>query len=312
MGADRVTNGPVNAAGTNPDDSQAILLDRANNILEYSGAAQTRIVSRGTLATIENTAPITAVTTAQTLLSYAIAAGMLASNNRRIRVKGRILYNTTSTNVATITIALLLGTTTIVSIATTATNTAASVNLPVDFEFDFYVVNPGVYAAILGYGALSAELGSVNTTAVSKFVDGNQSNENNITIGTNPAVGDTINVMGTTVTFIVHGGTPAGNQVALGTTATLTATALYTFLAASADANIAKATWTNPSNGVVLGISNTAGAVPWVYTSVPAKIAFSIPIINVTAAQTLSLQMTTGVAAIPSATVMDCQIEITA
>ena len=206
----------------------------------------------------------------------------------------------------------MIGTTTISSIATAATNTAASVNLPVDFEFEFYVVNPGPYAVIVCYGNLSAELGSADTTAITKFADTNQTNENNITIGTNPAVGDTINVMGTTVTFIVNGGTPVGNQVALGSTAAATATALYTFLAASTDVNIVKATWTNPSSAVVLGISNTAGAVPWVYTSVPAKITFSLPIINLTAAQTLKLQMTTGVAAIPSATVMDCQIEITA
>ncbi len=94
-----------------------------------------------------------------------------------------------------------------------------------------------------------------------------------ITIGTNPANNDTVTINGTVVTFVTSGA--SGNQVNLGGTAALTATALYTFLNGSADTQISKLTWTNPSSGVVHGVDKTAGAAGNSYTlatSVPAKI----------------------------------------
>ena len=75
--------------------------------------------------------------------------------------------------------------------------------------------------------------------AIADYLDTNVFTQNTITVGTNPTTGATITINGTLVTFIVNGGTPVGNQVALGTTAAATATALYTFLAASTDANAA-------------------------------------------------------------------------
>lgn len=64
-----------------------------------------------------------------------------------------------------------------------------------------------------------------------------------ITFAAQPSVGDTVNINGTSVAFIANGGTPSGNQVALGTTLAATLTALATFLNASADANISQATY---------------------------------------------------------------------
>lgn len=74
-----------------------------------------------------------------------------------------------------------------------------------------------------------------------------------ITVSTNPSYGvrasgtieltgqpdpsDTVTIKGTTVTFV--SGTPTGNQVQIGGSAALTSAALQTFLAASADANLA-------------------------------------------------------------------------
>lgn len=56
-----------------------------------------------------------------------------------------------------------------------------------------------------------------------------------------PANGNTVVIQGTTVTFV--SGTPSGNQVQIAGTAALTAAALQTFLAASADANLALMTY---------------------------------------------------------------------
>jgi hypothetical protein len=71
-----------------------------------------------------------------------------------------------------------------------------------------------------------------------------------ITIGTNPANGVTLTINGTVVTFVSSGA--SGNQVNIGASAAATATALYTVLSGSSDANIVKSTYTNPSSGIVV------------------------------------------------------------
>lgn len=62
-----------------------------------------------------------------------------------------------------------------------------------------------------------------------------------ITLSGQPSNGDTVTIKGTVVTFVT--GTPSGNQVQIAGTALLTAAALQTFLAASADANLAANTY---------------------------------------------------------------------
>jgi hypothetical protein len=58
-----------------------------------------------------------------------------------------------------------------------------------------------------------------------------------------PGIGSTITLNGSVVSFIVHGGSPSGNQVALGTDLPSTLANLLTFLNASADTQIAKCTY---------------------------------------------------------------------
>lgn len=298
-----VTEGPFNASGNTPQAApQGFLLDKQNNLLTTVGLSGTESLPAQRLFTVGPQAAITTVTTAQNLWSQALNSYLLNRTNRTLRIKGRVFYSTTSSNTATITLALTIGTVTLCSIATTATNTAASSNLPIDFEFVVTVVySNGTTSALISYGSVSAELGTSVATAIAKFLDSNIGAVNTITVGTNPSAGATITINGTLITFIAHGGTPVGNQVALGTSATLTATALYTFLNASADANIVKATYANPSNGVVTATSAVAGYTPWGTTSVTADITFSTPTYNLEQAVTLNLAMSTGVAAIPSA-----------
>jgi len=298
-----ITSGPANASGQAPQGMpNALMLDSKNNLLTSVGTAGTESLPSQRLFTTGPQTAITAITTVQTLWSQALNSYLLNRTNRTLRIRGRMVYSTTSGNVATITLALTLGGVTLCSIATTATNTAASVNLPVDFEFELTVVSTqGTVGVIAASGVVKAELGTAVTTAIAEFLDGNCVSLNTITIGTNPTAGDTITVNGTLVTFIVHGGTAVGNQVVLGTTATLTATALYTFLNASTDVNIVKATYANPSNGVVTQTSAVAGFTPWVSTSVPAKITYTTPTVNLEQAVTLAVTMTAGIAAIPSA-----------
>jgi len=63
----------------------------------------------------------------------------------------------------------------------------------------------------------------------------------NITLTGNPAAADTVTVNGTVVTFVAAN--PVGNQVLIGATSAITAANLQAFLAASANANIAAASY---------------------------------------------------------------------
>jgi hypothetical protein len=307
----QINQGPPSATGyvTSPD---ALFLDRQNAIVGCSGDSNDYQAFRTTFSMTFAQLALTAITTAQTLFSKVIPAGMLNMAGRTIAVKGTLLYSTTSANVATITIALKLGSVTLCTITTAATNTTASVNLPVNFEFDFTVSATGAVGVIQSHGWVGANIGTAAAAAIAEYLDTNVDGALTVTIGTNPAVADTITINGTLVTFIVNGGTPVGNQVALGTTATATATALYTFLAASADANIVKSTWTNPSAGVVLGTAKAANFVPAATTSVTAKITLSNTAVNLLAQNTLAVTIAASGSGLPSAQVQIGSIEVVA
>lgn len=306
-----ISNGPSAPTDANPAAApNGLSFDQENNILAFVGKAGTENVAQMRLAASGSQPPLSAITTAQTLVSYALNAGLLNRKGRKLMVRGKLVYNTTSANVATITIALTLGGVTLCTITTAATNTAASTNLPVSFEFLLKVTSTGVAAAIFTHGEVKADIGTAASTAIAHFLDSNVTS-NTITVGTNPTAGATITINGTLITFIANGGTPAGNQVALGTTAAATATALYTFLAASTDPNIAQATYTNPSSGVVLAVTLTPNSQPNGSTSVPADITFSVPTVNLTAAQTLAVTIAGG-AAIPSAQLLTNRVDLLA
>ena len=303
-----ITNGPANATGQIQQATpNGLVLDKLNNLLGSVGVAGTQATAQTRLLNLQQQTPLTAITAAQTLFSFASNSWLMNLIGRTLRIKGKLTYSTTSTNVATLTIALLAGTTTLATITTAATATAAATNLPAEFEFDVKVVATGTGGALQTTGKVLANIGAAGAAAA-VYLDTNVG-ANTITIGTNPAVGDTITVNGVLITFIANGGTPVGNQVALGTTATATATALYTFLAASTNAAIATATYTNPSAGVVLATTNTNGATPYASTSVPAKITFSTPSVNLQSAITFAVTLAAS-AAVPSAQLLSASIDV--
>ncbi|MGO8792929.1 MAG: hypothetical protein ACLQVL_36840 [Terriglobia bacterium] len=147
----------------------------------------------------------------------------------------------------------------------TGTATASANNLSVNNLGAFgsacsSTVNPYQSPVMLAAGTASKISVSCQTTGSTKTAL--------LTIGTNPANGVTINLPGvsaaTTITFVTSGAT--GNQVNIGANATATATALYTFLSGSSDSNLVKATYTNPSNGVV-GITPVANNFALYFTT---------------------------------------------
>lgn len=175
MGADRVTYGPPAANGLNIWDQKAITLDQTNGVMYSSGAQNGRkfMAAMGAPLVLPAQTALTAITTAQQLLAFIFAAGALNVTGRKIRVKGRAIYSTTSTNVATISIALVLGGVTLCTITTAATNTAASANLPIEFEFELTVVTLGATATIESHGKVIANIGTVAAAACADYLDTN-------------------------------------------------------------------------------------------------------------------------------------------
>lgn len=173
MGADRVTQGPLNSTGTNPYDQQALLLDARDGTLSISGTSRKIHVMRKCVTTFLTQTALAAITTAQNLLSFAFNSGALNVVNRTIVVRGYVIYSTTVGNVATISIALTLGGVTLCTITTAASNTAASANLPLQFEFELNVVTVGTTATIESHGKVLANLGTVAAGAASDFLDTN-------------------------------------------------------------------------------------------------------------------------------------------
>ncbi len=421
MGVDRITQGQLNNTATDAlDGPGSLVFDAVNGVLDAVNNTQNRKTMQVLLAALGNQVALTTITTAQQLAAIVLQGGVANSTGRHARLKFNATYNTTSANVAALTVALLIGGTptlqitvgtnptagatinangtlvtfiangatpvgnqvalgttttatataiytflnasadvniakstwtnpssgvvlstakvngylpiwgssvlqdftlqyglasgaTVLSIVSAASNTAATTGLQMQGEFDLIIPQsnaPGGASPIVGKGRCGFNLTAATSGVMSWYGDTNIE-ANTITIGTNPAAGGTMNVNGTLVTWIANGGTPVGNQVALGTTATLSATALYTFLNASTDANIAKTTWTNPSNGVVLGTSKTPGWATFFTGSVAADYTVTTPAMDLSLPQVLSLTIA-GSASVAAAQMQNLTLEIVA
>jgi len=100
-------------------------------------------------------------------------------------------------------------------------------------------------------------------------------NVSSITLSSNPINSATITINGTVITFVTSGAT--GNQVNIGASAAATATALYTMLNASSDANLVKSQpYTNPSAGVVVCAYQNTGYWETLSTSDPSAITVAL------------------------------------
>jgi hypothetical protein len=175
MGADRVTYGPPSASGVNSFDQKALVLDQSNGVLYVSGAANNRklMAAMGAPLVLSATPPATAITAPQGLVVFTFGAGALNVTGRKLRVKGCLIYSTTAANVATISLSLVIGGVVLCTITTAATNTAASANLPIQFEFELTVVTLGATATIESHGKVIANIGTAAAAAAAIYLDTN-------------------------------------------------------------------------------------------------------------------------------------------
>jgi hypothetical protein len=115
MGADRIQQGPINSAGTNPYDTQAIVMDSLNADLYVSGQAHITHVLHKSMLVLNAQTALTNITAAQNLLSVTLNAGRLNYTNRTLRVKLFILSTAAATPGGTV--AVTLGGTTLCSVS---------------------------------------------------------------------------------------------------------------------------------------------------------------------------------------------------
>lgn len=181
MGADSVVQGPPTAKGL--FGTEGIVLDQANSNLYVFGSSRIATLLRSALSALGIQTALTAITTAQNLLSYVFGAGALNIVGRTFVVKGSGIYSTTSANVATLTIALTLGGVTLCTITTAATNTAASTNLPFQFEFTCTVAATGASGTFTSTGSVKADIGTAAATAIAEY------------LATNTAVSSAVNLL---------------------------------------------------------------------------------------------------------------------
>lgn len=171
MGADRITSG--SPAGSQFDSPGAIVADQVSGLLGVMTTARVLVTGTARLANIPQQTALTAITTAQNLFTQTLPAGFLNTVGRSIEVKGSLIYSTTSTNVATITIAIKLGAVTLCTITTAATNTAASSNLPINFDFILTTVTTGTNGTINAHGSVTANIGTAAAPVTNTYLDSN-------------------------------------------------------------------------------------------------------------------------------------------
>jgi hypothetical protein len=151
----------------------ALIADQITGLLGVVTTAQGIVTPAVRIANIAPQTALSAITTPQNLFTQVMAAGTLNQVGRTLRVRGTVIYSTTSANVATITIAIKLGAVTLCSITTAATNTAASSNLPIQFEFLLTVVTAGSAGMINAHGSVTANIGTVAAAVATTYLDTN-------------------------------------------------------------------------------------------------------------------------------------------
>jgi hypothetical protein len=151
----------------------ALIADQITGLLGVVTTAQGIVTPAVRIANIAPQTALSAITTPQNLFTQVMAAGTLNQVGRTLRVRGTVIYSTTSANVATITIAIKLGAVILCSITTAATNTAASANLPIQFEFLLTVVTAGSAGMINAHGSVTANIGTVAGAVATTYLDTN-------------------------------------------------------------------------------------------------------------------------------------------
>lgn len=169
----QITKGPSNTTGKN-FSPQSLSLDSQNNILASVGDSGQEQVHQTALKILNAQTALTAITTAQNLINFALNKGVLNRLNRTLLISGSLVYTSPGTTTPTISIAIALGATVLCTITTAAISSTASTNMPIQFAFQLDVASVGAAGTLETHGQVSANI-TANTpaAAISTFLDTN-------------------------------------------------------------------------------------------------------------------------------------------
>lgn len=171
MSFELITSGPSNSSGQNPQATpNGLAFDKQNNLLATVGIAGLEQLCEAIIQSLQEQTALTAITAAQNLISLNLNSYLLNRTNRNVRIRGRGIYTSPGTTTPTITLAVVLGSTSLVSITTAGISSTASTNMPFAFDFNLSVATPGGSAAqIEAHGEVKANI-SANTPAAAAAV----------------------------------------------------------------------------------------------------------------------------------------------
>src|SRR5271166_1526699 len=159
----KTTFGPP-APGTTDTNKGALIADVQEGVVEMVDTSGNTHGIETTLLLLQAQTALTAITTAQNLFTLALLAGALNKSNRTLRIRGMVIF--ASSGSVAITIALKLGTVTLITIPTAAISASAS-NAQLYFDFLVSVATTGSSGTLEAHGTVSAQLGATNTAVIS-------------------------------------------------------------------------------------------------------------------------------------------------
>jgi hypothetical protein len=174
MGADRIQSGGLTAGQDAIDSPGSLIVDSLNGTLGIVTNTHQISIAQVISALFGPQTALTAITTAQNLLTKAFAAGELNVAGRTLQISGKGIYSSAGGSTPTISIALTLGGVTLATLTSSAINTAANTNLQFNFTFNVSVVSVGTSGTLVTTGVLNINL-SANTpgAALTQFADQN-------------------------------------------------------------------------------------------------------------------------------------------
>ena len=167
-----ITKGPLNATGVNGAAApNGFSFDQQNNVVSTVGSAAQESALQTALTVINAQTALTAITTAQNLISKALNAGFLNRAGRTLLITVYGIF-TTPAGTPNLTFALPLGGVTLASI-TTANTAGSGTNIPFQISFEMAVASTGAAGTIESHGMVSAGLTAVAAAAIAAYTDTN-------------------------------------------------------------------------------------------------------------------------------------------
>lgn len=164
----------------------AVWID-SQGVPSFSEVSGSTIRVSGALTVLNAQAPLTAVTTAQNLLSFSLPAGLLNVAAKTLRISGTGIFTNSSGSTANVTIASSVAAVSTSTVSTGATVVTGITNGQFEFDIMLQTATTGATGAINGHQTQSFQIATTLGSALAYYADqltGNSSSVNLTTADT--------------------------------------------------------------------------------------------------------------------------------